>query len=68
MSTLAKEKLAELVTLPPEQMREIMMGIQEALEDIEDAADATRILGEIERGETEVVPWEEVKKNLGLSA
>ncbi|MBE2287276.1 MAG: addiction module protein [Prosthecobacter sp.] len=66
MSTIAKEKLADIVTLSPEEMREIMLGIHEALEDIEDAEDAKRILGEIERGEAETVPWEEVKRNLGL--
>jgi predicted DNA-binding protein len=66
MSTVAKEKLADIVTLSPEEMREIMLGIHEALEDIEDAEDAKRILGEIERGEAETVPWEEVKRNLGL--
>ena len=66
MSTVAKEKLADIVTLSPEEMREIMLGIHEALEDIEDAEDAKRIRGEIERGEAETVPWEEVKRNLGL--
>ncbi|MBE7493329.1 MAG: addiction module protein [Verrucomicrobiaceae bacterium] len=66
MSSVAKEKLADIVTLSPEEMREIMLGIHEALEDIEDAEDAKRILGEIERGEAETVPWEEVKRNLGL--
>lgn len=66
MSTVAKEKLADIVTLPPEEMREIMLGIHDALEEIEDAEDAKRILGEIERGEAETVPWEEVKKTLGL--
>ncbi|MBK8035550.1 MAG: addiction module protein [Verrucomicrobiaceae bacterium] len=66
MSSVVKEKLADIVTLSPEEMREIMLGIHEALEDIEDAEDAKRILGEIERGEAETVPWEEVKRNLGL--
>jgi hypothetical protein len=66
MSTVAKEKLADIVTLSPEEMREIMLGIHEALEDIEDAEDAKRIRGEIESGEAETVPWEEVKRNLGL--
>ena len=67
MSTVAKDKLADIVTLPPEEMREIMLGIQEALEDIEDAEDAKRIRGEIERGETSVHSWEEVMKELGLT-
>lgn len=66
MSTVAKEKLADIVTLSPEEMREIMLGIHEALEEIEDIEDVKRIRGEIERGEAELVPWEEVKRNLGL--
>lgn len=68
MSTVAKEKLADIVTLSPEEMREIMLGIQEALEDLEDIEDVKRIRGEIERGEAELVPWEEVKRTLGLEA
>lgn len=67
MSTVAKEKLADIVTLSPEEMREIMLGIHEALEDIEDAEDAKRILGEIERGEADLVPLEEVMKELGIT-
>ena len=58
MSTVAKEKLADIVTLSPEEMREIMLGIHEALEDIEDIEDAKRICGEIERGETTLVSLE----------
>lgn len=67
MSTVAKEKLAEIVTLSPEEMREIMLGIQEALEEVEDIQDVTRIRGEIERGETDLVPLEEVMKELGIT-
>ena len=67
MSTLAKEKLADIVTLSPEEMREIMLGIHEALEEIEDIEDVKRIRGEIERGETDVVPLEEVMKELGIT-
>ena len=67
MSTVAKEKLAEIVTLSPEEMRDIMLGIQEALEEIEDIEDVKRIRGEIERGETDLVPLEEVMKELGIT-
>jgi predicted DNA-binding protein len=67
MSSLAKEKLADIVTLSPEEMREIMLGIHEALEEIEDIEDANRIRGEIERGETTTVSWEEAMKTLGLT-
>jgi len=67
MSTVAKEKLADIVTLSPEEMREIMLGIHEALEDIEDIEDAKRISGEIERGETTLVPLEQVMKELGIT-
>ena len=67
MSTLAKDKLAEITALSPEEMREIMVGIHEALEEIEDAEDAKRILGEIERGETTTVSLEEVMKELGIT-
>lgn len=67
MSTIAKEKLADIVTLSPEEMREIMLGIHEALEEIEDIEDVKRIRGEIERGETDLVPLEEVMKELGIT-
>lgn len=67
MSSVAKEKLADIITLPPEEMREIMLGIQDALEELEDIEDANRIRGEIERGETGTVPLDEVMKNLGLT-
>jgi endonuclease/exonuclease/phosphatase family metal-dependent hydrolase len=67
MRTVAKEKLADIVTLSPEEMREIMLGIHEALEEIEDIEDVKRIRGEIERGETDVVPLEEVMKELGIT-
>ena len=67
MSSVAKEKLADIVTLPPEEMREILLGIQEALEELEDVADARRIRGEIDRGETDTVPLEEVMKKLGIT-
>ena len=67
MSTVAKEKLADIVTLSPEEMREIMLGIHEALEEIEDIEDVKRIRGEIERGETDVVPLEEVMKEPGIT-
>lgn len=67
MSSVAKEKLADIVTLSPEEMREIMLGIHEALEEIEDIEDVKRIRGEIERGETDTVPLEEVMKELGIT-
>lgn len=67
MSTVAKEKLADIITLPPDEMREIMLGIQDALEELEDIEDANRIRGEIERGETSVHTWEEVMKEAGLT-
>lgn len=67
MSSVAKEKLADIITLPPDEMREIMLGIQDALEELEDIEDVKRIRGEIERGETGTVPLEEVMKNLGLT-
>lgn len=67
MSTIAQAKLADIVTLPPEEMREIMLGIQEALEDQEDIEDAKRIRAEIERGEAELVPLEQVMKELGIT-
>jgi hypothetical protein len=67
MSTVAKEKLADIVTLSPEEMREIMLGIHEALEEIEDIEDVKRIRGEIERGETSLHSWDEVMKELGLT-
>ena len=67
MSNVAKEKLADIVTLSPEEMREIMLGIHEALEEIEDIEDVKRIRGEIERGETDLVPLEEVMKELGIT-
>ncbi len=67
MSIIAKDKLADIITLPPEAMREIMLGIQEALEDIEDAEDAKRIRGQIERGETSVHSWDEVMRELGIT-
>jgi hypothetical protein len=67
MSSVAKEKLADIVTLSPEEMREIMLGIQDALEEIEDIEDVKRIRGEIERGETGLVPLEEVMKELGIT-
>lgn len=67
MSTVAKEKLAEIITLSPEEMREIMLGIEEALEEMEDAEDAARIRGQIERGETTTVSWDEAMKTLGLT-
>lgn len=67
MSSLVKEKLADIVTLSPEEMREIMLGIQDALEEIEDIEDVKRIRGEIERGETDLVPLEEVMKELGIT-
>lgn len=67
MSSVAKEKLADIVTLSPEEMREIMLGIHEALEEIEDIEDVKRIRGEIERGETDLVPLEEVMKELGIT-
>lgn len=67
MSSVAKEKLADIITLPPDEMREIMLGIQDALEELEDIEDVKRIREEIERGETGTVPLEEVMKNLGLT-
>lgn len=67
MSTVAKEKLADIITLPPDEMREIMLGIQDALEELEDIEDANRIRGEIERGETSVHTWEEVMNEAGLT-
>lgn len=67
MSSVAKEKLADIITLPPEEMREIMLGIQDALEELEDVEDVKRIRGEIERGETSVHSWEEVMGELGLT-
>ena len=67
MSSVAKQKLADIVTLSPEEMREIMLGIQDALEEIEDIEDVKRIRGEIERGETDLVPLEEVMKELGIT-
>jgi predicted DNA-binding protein len=48
-------------------MREIVSGMVEALEDIEDAEDAQRIRGEIERGETHTVSMEEIMKKLGIT-
>jgi len=45
MSTVAKEKLADIVTLPPDEMRVIMLGNQDALEELEDIEDAKRIRG-----------------------
>jgi len=66
MSQTARAKLAEIVALPPEEMREIMLGIQEALEDIEDTEDVLRVRGEIARGETTLHSWEEVMNELGL--
>jgi hypothetical protein len=48
-------------------MREIMLGIHEALEEIEDIEDVKRIRGEIERGETSLHSWDEVMKELGLT-
>ncbi len=66
MSIVAKQKLAEITALSAEEMREIMLGIENALEELEDIEDVKRIQAEIARGEAELVPWEEVKKNLGL--
>ena len=49
MSSLAKEKLADIVTLSPEEMREIMLGIHEALEEIEDIEDANFKSSELQK-------------------
>ncbi|MBL9179999.1 MAG: hypothetical protein JNM65_18195 [Verrucomicrobiaceae bacterium] len=66
MSIVAKQKLAEITALSADEMREIMLGIENALEELEDIEDVKRIHAEIARGEAELVPWEDVKKNLGL--
>ncbi len=66
MSTAAQKILTEAKALPPEEMRELLRDIELALEDIEDAEDAERVLGELARGETTTHSWDEVMKELGL--
>lgn len=66
MSTVAKEKLADIVTLSPEEMREIMLGIHEALEDIEDAQAVLSARAALACGEEEALDWNAVKKELSL--
>ncbi len=39
--------------------------LQQALEDLEDLRAADEALAEIERGEDELVPWEQVKDEIG---
>ena len=66
MSTLAKDKLADLVMLPLPVMREITLALQDALEEKEDMEAVLEARAALSSGEEEALEWEEVKKELGL--
>jgi len=67
MSTVVQAKLADLITLPPDELRELMFGIQEALEDMEDIAEAKRVRAEIAAGRMDTVSLDEVMQKLGIT-
>ncbi len=66
MSTLAKVKLADIVTLPFPVMREISIGLLDAIEEHEDAKLVLEARAALASGEEEALDWEEVKKEMGL--
>lgn len=66
MSIVAQKKLADIVTLSPEEMREIMLGIQDALEEMEDAQAVLAARAALACGEEEALDWNAVKKELSL--
>lgn len=66
MSTVAKDKLADLVTLPFPVMREISIGLLDAIEEHEDAKLVLEARAALASGEEEALDWEEVKKEMGL--
>lgn len=66
MSTLAKDKLADIVTLPFPVMREISIGLLDAIEEHEDAKLVLEARAALASGEEEALDWEEVKKEMGL--
>ncbi len=66
MSTLAKDKLADLIMLPLPVMREITLALQDALEEKEDMEAVLEARAALASGEEEALEWEEVKKELGL--
>ncbi len=66
MSIVAEKILTEVKALSAEEMRQLLHDIGQVLEDMEDAEDAARVLGQIERGETTTHSWDEVMQELGL--
>jgi hypothetical protein len=66
MSTIAKDKLADLVTLPFPVMREISIGLLDAIEEYEDAKLVLEARADLASGEEEALDWEEVKKEMGM--
>ncbi|MCX6855750.1 MAG: hypothetical protein NTV80_12695 [Verrucomicrobia bacterium] len=66
MSIVAEKILSEVKALSADEMRQLLHDIEQVLEDMEDAVDAERVRGELERGETTTHSWEEVMQELGL--
>lgn len=44
----------------------VKTALAEMLEEMQDIADAKRIMADIESGKTKTIPWEEVKRRNGL--
>lgn len=66
MSTIARDKLADIVTLPYPVMREISIGLLDAIEEQEDAKLVLEARAALASGEEEALDWDAVKKEMGL--
>lgn len=66
MSTIARDKLADIVTLPYPVMREISIGLLDAIEEQEDAKLVLEARAALASGEEESLDWDAVKKEMGL--
>lgn len=74
MNPTVDELLAQAVRLSPDDLELLVLRLQDRLEEfatpeIEAAwmAEAQRRLDAVDRGEAKPVPWEQVRKDLGLA-
>lgn len=67
MSMAAQKILSDAKALSADEMRELLRDIEEALEDMDDVADAQRVREQIARGETDTVSLDEVMQKLGIT-
>ena len=67
MSIVAEKILTEVKALSAEERRQLLHDIEQVLEDMEDAEDAERVLGQLERGETTSRTLDEVMQSLGIT-